>query len=69
MTIYQTIIFIAQFFYNAEVTGPTITWLTYVTPHLCIDLTSQSKKFYSSYKTVAKQAVSLDRQLAKKDYL
>ena len=31
--------------------------------------TSQTKKFYASYGAVAKQAVSLDRQLAKKDYL
>ena len=55
--------------YNAEVTGPTITWPTYATPHLCIDSISQTKKFYAFYRAVAKQAVSLDRQLAKKDYL
>ena len=54
---------------NAKVTGLTITWPTYATPHLRIDSTSQTKKFYASYGAVAKQAVSLDCQLAKKDYL
>ena len=49
--------------------GPTITWPIYVTPHLCINSTSQTKKFYASYRAVAKQAVSLDCQHAKKDYL
>ena len=46
-----------------------ITWPTYATPHFCINLTSQTKKFYISYGDVAKQEVSLDCQLAKKDYL
>ena len=48
---------------------PTITWPTYATPHLCIDSTSQTVKFYVFYRAVAKQAVSLNPQLAKKDYL
>ena len=54
---------------NAKVTGPTITWPIYATSHLCINSTSQTKKFYASYKAVAKQAVSLNCQFAKKDYL
>ena len=49
--------------------GPTITWPIYATPHLCINSTSQTKKFYTSYRAVVKQAVSLDCQLAKKEYL
>ena len=49
--------------------GPTITWPTYATLYLCIDSTSQTKKFYASYRAVVKQAVSLDCQLAKKNYL
>ena len=44
-------------------------WPTYATPHLCIDSTFQTEKFYTSYGAVAKQTVSLNRQLAKKDYL
>ena len=49
--------------------GPTITWPTYATPHFCINLIFETKKFYASYRAVAKQAVLLDCQLAKKDYL
>ena len=54
---------------NAKVTGSTITWFTYTTLYLCINSTSQTKKFYAFYRTVAKQAISLDCQLAKTDYL
>ena len=54
---------------NAQVTGLTITWLTYAISHLRINSTSQIKKFYTSCGAVAKQAVSLDCQLAKKYYL
>ena len=54
---------------NAKVTVSIIMWPTYTTPHLCIDSTSQTKKFYASYGAVAKQAMLLDCQLAKKDYL
>ena len=44
-------------------------WPTYATPHLCINSTYQTKKFYASYGAVAEQVVLLDCQLAKKDYL
>ena len=40
-----------------------------MTPHLCINLTSQIKKFYASYRAIVKQTVLFDRQLTKKDYL
>ena len=56
-------------FYNAKITGTTITWPTYSTPHLCINLNSQTKKFYASYRAVAKEVVLLNHQLIKKDYL
>ena len=36
--------------------------------HLCINSTYQTKKFYTSYKIIAKQAVLLNHQLAKKEY-
>ena len=65
----QIFFFLLLHLCNAKFTGPTITWPTYATPHLCINPTSQTKKFYASYRTVAKQVVSLDRQLAKKKYL
>ena len=54
---------------NAKVKGVIIMWPIYTTLHVCINLTSKTKKFYASYKGVAKQAMSLDCQLAKKDYL
>ena len=54
---------------NVKVTGTTITWPTYATAHLCIDSTSQTKKFYASYRAVAEQAMLLNCQLTKKDYL
>ena len=41
----------------------------YATSHLCINSTSQIKNFYAFYGADAKQAVTLDCQLAEKDYL
>ena len=54
---------------NTKVTGPIITWPTYATFHLCINSTFQTKKFYVFYRAIAKQAVSFNCQLAKKNYL